>query len=704
MRRRPASPTPPPGASAPRLGPAFARLSPAGLLAAALLAAGLLAAGLLASDPAAAQVLADGATASRDESWRVGALELEYATPHPDLPPLSSLLPLEVELKPTASGYTAPASDDGDAETIRLGAADGPVVRVDTPGLVAVLASVVRALHDEGLYGVDVRPSPRDVDLERERDLRPPERDALALVVRVGRIARVRTIAAGDRVRSDWKIDNEIHQRIREDSPLLPSGVGDEDATDLIDRRALEDYLHRLNRFDGRRVEAALSPGEAPGEVVLDYRVHEAKPWFVYGQTSNTGTTRTNRWQSRVGYVHRQLSDRDDVLSLEYLNAGLDDVNAVIARYEAPFFGGDRPNWMIERRGDPDWIEWLPRDDIPWWGVDRMRWEAEFSYSKTQAGEAATQENLANDLVRSEQFLVGGRMIYEAFQYRSFFLDVWGGLRLRDLRVDNRTNGGEGDALLVIPRVGVRGERRSQISTLGFGVSLQSQVNSIDDSNREALGRAATDDRYSIVDFDLGYSTYLEPILNPKAWRDPSSHLSSTLAHEIAIGTRGQLTLDQERLIPQANGSIGGLYSVRGYPQSVAVGDSLVVGSFEYRFHVPRIFPVRREALNLPLIGDFRLSPQQVYGRPDWDLTLRAFVDVGRTRRNRRNESNTGVAERHQTLVGAGIGAALQIRSNLRAQIDWATALTSEKTVPNDGGSGVDAGDSEIHVLFSILY
>ena len=168
------------------------------------------------------------------------------------------------------------------------------------------------ALHDAGYYGVDVRPATRDFDLVEIRDLRTEGRAALTLEIRIGRVGQVRTIATGDRVKSDWKIDNEIHERIRLSSPLQPASVGDEDATDLLDRRALEDYLHRLNRHSGRRVEAALSPGEEPGEVVLDYRVLETKPWFVYGQASNTGTNRTSLWQQRYGFSHRQLTDRDD--------------------------------------------------------------------------------------------------------------------------------------------------------------------------------------------------------------------------------------------------------------------------------------------------------------------------------------------------------------------------------------------------------
>ena len=76
---------------------------------------------------------------------------------------------------------------------------------------------------------------------------------------------------------------------------------------------------------------------------------------------------------------------------------------------------------------------------------------------------------------------------------------------------------------------------------------------------------------------------------------------------------------------------------MRGYTQSASVGDNVFAGTIEYRFHVPHSFPVRRRPINVPILGgDFRVSPQQVYGRPDWDLIFRVFGDAGVTHRNRR--------------------------------------------------------------------
>ena len=629
-------------------------------------------------------------------NYLVSSLELTYAKEHPDQPALESLLPIEVRLRETDFGWAVPRSSEP-GTPIQFAATEGEPVRLEASGLARVLRGVVAALLDAGLYGVDVRPSPRDIDLETERDLRPKDRTRLSVIVSVGRIKKIRTIAIGGRIQDDWKIDNEAHTRILEASPLQPSGAVDDDSTDLLNRHELENYLYRLNRYSARRVEAALSPAEEPGGIVLDYRVLESRPWSVYAQTSNTGTNRTDTFQSRIGFTHRQLTGRDDTLSIEYLNAGLDQVNQIRVQYQAPFFGPERPDWMNRRKGDPKLLDWFPREKIPWWGVDRLRWAVDFGWGKSRAD----RDFLGSERVTSEQMQFGGRFIYEVWQHRDFFVDLWSGVRVRDLRVRNQAVGGSPkNTVFVIPSLGIHADRVNQLSTLNLDLSVRGSNTDLDEAELDGLGRDETDDKYAIIDFDLGYSAFLEPLLFPNAWRDPSTALTSTLAHEVAIGVRGQYAFDY-RLIPQLSYAIGGLHTVRGYDQSAAVADTVFIGSFEYRFHLPRALPIAREPLKIPLLGDFRAAPQQVYGRPDWDLTLRAFVDVGRAIRNDESSTGAGAREFDQTLVGAGVGAELMVKSNFRARIDWATAL---KGTSGDINNKSKIGDSQLHVLFSILY
>lgn len=690
--------------------PQFAAALP---FAAALAFASVLA-GVFAAAPAGAQLLLlPGET--EPAQFPVSQLELVYADAAKGdtnrrsvdrtaagYPDLSNLVPVVVELARSEDGFTIPRGD-ATGEPIEIGGPGSPPVQLDASALARVLRTLVEKVHALGFYGIDIRPAASEIDLETEQDLRPAGRQQLRLVVRIGRIDAVRSIAAGDRISDEWKIDHELHERLRDESPLQPSGQATEDSTNLLNRRALEDYLYRLNRHSGRRVEAALSPAEEPGGVVVDYRVFEARPWFVYGQVSNTGTRRTSIWQTRIGAVHRQLTNRDDVLSFEYLNGG-DDVNGARVAYQAPFFRSKRPDWMNRRKGDPEWIAWLPREKIPWWGVDRLRWEVDASWGRFEADRTTSPIfNFANDAVVSSQIQAGTRLIYEAFQHRDFFLDVWAGLRVRHYEVQNKIVRTIGEETFVYPRIGLHGERINAVSNLNADLSFEGQVREGSEIERNQLGRVDVDSVYASLNYDLGYSTYLEPLLFPKQFLDPKSRLSSTLAHEVAFGTRGQYIFDDKRLIPQASQVIGGAYSVRGFRQSQAVGDSIFIASAEYRFHVPRLLPIQREPLNVPVLGDFRAAPQQIYGRPDWDFTLRAFVDFGRAIRNANNASGvlrTGNFEDDETLVGAGFGAELQFRSNLRARVDWATPLTST----SESDSGAFGEKSELHVLFSVLY
>ena len=82
------------------------------------------------------------------------------------------------------------------------------------------------------------------------------------------------------------------------------------------------------------------------------------------------------------------------------------------------------------------------------------------------------------------------------------------------------------------------------------------------------------------------------------------------MTHELAWRFGGQTSLGT-RVIPQAEGVLGGVATVRGYPQSITAGDSFVNGSVEYRYHVPLGF-VDLQPVQVPWFGDFRLGPDAV--------------------------------------------------------------------------------------------
>ena len=87
----------------------------------------------------------------------------------------------------------------------------------------------------------------------------------------------------------------------------------------------------------------------------------------------------------------------------------------------------------------------------------------------------------------------------------------------------------------------------------------------------------------------------------------------------------------------------------------------------------------------------FKWAPQQAYGRPDWDLILRAFLDAGQTY----NADRLGF-ENDETLVGVGVGTELQVKQNLSLRVDWGFPLTD--LAAEDGRQpGAHLGD--VHVV-----
>jgi hemolysin activation/secretion protein len=135
------------------------------------------------------------------------------------------------------------------------------------------------------------------------------------------------------------------------------------------------------------------------------------------------------------------------------------------------------------------------------------------------------------------------------------------------------------------------------------------------------------------------------------------------------------------------------MFSVRGYPESAASGDAGAMGSLEYRLHLPRLLPVESEPPKV-FGSPFRFSPENVFGTPDWDFVLSAFLDAGRTVLN---DKTPGV-EFDETLLSYGVGAELVMLSNLRFQSYYGIAAS-------DLDNGVaESGDDEFHFLFQVSY
>jgi hemolysin activation/secretion protein len=490
-----------------------------------------------------------------------------------------------------------------------------------------------------------------------------------------GRISRVASIADGERfggLSVDERTDLAAHKWIRERSPARPGGP-----RGLLGIAALEDYAAEISRHPGRRMEAELSPGAAPGTTDVTLRVAESKPWYAYAQYTNTGTPTTTLNRERFGFTHNQLLGRDDILQLDYTTGDFEDVHAAYASYSAPFVVS-RPEWRFGLSG------WYSRFDAE---------EAGFTSTNVEGDDAA----------------FGAEITRQLLQHHALFVDLAAGARWERISVENRQVLGvgalEAEVDYVVPHLELRFQRDTLASSLraragvlgGWTDTADSDLvfpgsSSIGARELDVFGNALADDDFSVARFDLSWSFYLEPLLDPWGFRDPETPRSSTLAHEVAVIARGQWAMNH-RLVPQFQQVAGGFTTVRGYAQSAAVGDDLLLGTLEYRLHLPRLLSPDPNPPEIPAMGTFRTRPTQVWGAPDWDLIFRIFGDAAHV------ESSHALAfEDPETLASVGGGLELQVLRNLilRGDVGY--------TLHNLNDAGQDAFETRGHVAATVLY
>lgn len=610
----------------------------------------------------AAQAASAQSLEAEQRSYPVTSFVLEYALENPAQPPLSELEAIPLEFRVGRGGLLPPHPATRN-ERFPLGQVP-PGSRFYTAGLRHLSSEILAVFQARGIDGVLV--TFPEIDAKTGRDLRPGGRGPLRVRIWTGRVENVATVADGDRFGGESqaaRTNREEHRFIREGSPVQPGGP-----KGLLRVREIEDYAFRLSRHPGRRVDALLRPGELPGSTRVDYHVAESKPWLVYAQLSNTGTKATTRLRERFGISDDQLTGRDDVLQLDYVTGDFDQVNGVFGRYEAPVISRLSP---LHVEGFGSWSQ----------------------YDASEVGVASVD-------AQGEQWEAGGRLLLQVFQYRELFVDLFAGASWRNVSVDNTTNFGgafdtKADEDFFLAEGGLRVRRHTGISSAALDVTFDHNLASVAGTDREQLillGSRRPDVDFSRLRWQGALSIYLEPALRWRRWANPSTPASSTLAHELLLVTQGQLALG-DRLIPQFQQIAGGMYTVRGYEQAVTAGDTVAIVSGEYRLHLPRLLLPSREVPTLPVLGKVRIRPEQVYGRPDWDLIAKAFVDAARVVVTRPDRA---ALESDQTLVAVGVGAELQFLKNFTARVDVAWPQRRLELAP--------IHRPEIHAALTVMY
>jgi len=589
--------------------------------------------------------------------YPVSAFEFEYALDHPRQIPVEELLDLEIGLTGQPGVLTAPRPVD---RTMRMRlSALPPNVVLSASAIQHVTRYIVSVFNRRGYNGVIV--TVPDIEEGTGRDLRPPGVTTLRLRIWTGRVERLTTFADGERwqgLGADERTNNEAHDWIRERSPVQPGGL-----RAILDVPALEDYAAQLSRHPGRRVDAELHPGDHPGTTNVNLRIAESKPWRVFAEYSNTGTSGTTKNRERFGFVDTQLTSRDDVLDIRYTTGDFSSVNAVVGSYETPFTL-DQPTLRARVRG---------------------------FYSHYDASEVAF------DSLGFKGDEAGGdaSLVWQGFQHHQLFVDLVAGAGYQDITTTGSqfVQNGNGHAGFVLPRIALEGQRDTTTSSLRFGSGLQFGYTDASKTDRQNLGNEDVPAQFTLLDWAGYYSFYLEPLIDPAGWANPENSADSTLAHEIALRFSGQYSFN--RLVPQYQAVAGGLDTVRGARQAELATDNLVLGRAEYRLHLPRLFKPGATPIEVPLLGPFHTRPAQVFGLPDWDLVVSVFTDVAYGFATHELPTDTT-----GTLWSAGVGTELQVLRNLMVSTDVGYLLHGPRGVE----TGVESGEPRVNVVATLLY
>ncbi len=600
---------------------------------------------------------------------------------HPGLPPEKELEQLVVTLG-LKNGILIPVSavDAGGSCEMQVLGATGKSRVYRGDALLEISQSIVAALNRQGIYGVFAEVDSRDL-VEGSAGGLKSKGGVGRFLVTVAEVGAAKTsryrlpLNAGAEPEEDLGRDAGLLAR----SPLRPGG--------LLEKEKLQEYLDRLNRFSGRRVDVGVSAGEKPGTVDANYVIREEGNFTGHYQLANTGTESSGEWRSQFGGEYRHFAAGDDVLRVQYGTSDFQKFHAGQLSYE---FALREPDYLKGR---------------VYGGYSRVR---------------AQDLGVSGTDFESEEVSAGGQLTWTPWYVGGWPVDFSVGAYWMNAAVDNGMAGVASDASFLLPYVGIGTERVRETYSLLANAQVETNLAGIAGTRREdfeALGRFGADEDFTIARWNLQGSMYLEPFLFGKEWEEGKVWWKSNRAHELAGSFRGQAVLGGARLVPQLQAVAGGFDTVRGYDESFTSADSVLIGSVEYRLHIARQFvkPASvveaEKAGKQPVVGNpaqrgagdvgtgFAMRPRTVASIADWDLIFRTFLDYGQTYHNDRLAG----LEANHTLLGAGVGLEFQVYNPayLTVRTDLGFALRDDSQVQ---GREVHVGDSRLHVSVTMAW
>ncbi len=470
---------------------------------------------------------------AKDLKYKISKFTLKYGptknSPHPKLPPIETLANTPITLgesKEPGGGYVAPGAGNRDVPII-LSKFNTPEI-FSGDALQAIFYALVAQVNKKGISGVFAVQDADQINPANGEDLRKGGTE-LTLLVYASEVREVRTIvkpvAKWPFKSASTTINDAKYRRITAKSPLQPPPAAPplkpSDAKkpvaanppaaappagappaaappaaaplstkhgSLLDRNLLQDYLTRINRFPGRRVDVAVTASGEEGGVILDYIVHaERPPIFLFDQTSNTGAEASGTWRTRAGIELRQLAGYDDILDASF------ETSLSSATYSA--FGSYQVTALFP---------------------DLLKFKVYGGYGRFLA------EDVGQD---NEQFLgksatAGLLGIYTPYYFKGFPIDIIVGAEFKHVDIANIGNGASRGATdFLLPIFGLATDRSSELFSAFGSVQVEPNLPGVagtDEDQLKNMGRFNVSTDFIIAKYSFGGSIFLEPILFPR--------------------------------------------------------------------------------------------------------------------------------------------------------------------------------------------
>lgn len=388
---------------------------------------------------------------------------------------------------------------------------------------------------------------------------------------------------------------------------------------DIFHYPALENSLYFLNQKADREVKAYLMPGETLGASDIVLKVKETNPLHAFYELNNHGTKLTHRARSIFHLDHNNLTGHEDILNSGYSTAEEGAFNAGFLAYSYP----------LEKRGTTLRLET---------SYAKSKIVKHFKSSDISGGYLSFSPSVSQVFIKRPDFMLEGLLSFEMKDSKTLLGDSK--LSFDRIRM-----------LSVGPQMTWRDRSGKTFLTSELHWGIPGFLGSLE----------AGDPHASIANSGGEFHYYTVSAI--RVQRLPGRSF-------LLLKTSGQWT--NNSLPSPEQYRAGGAFTVRGYPESEAIGDYGYNLSAEYQ--IPAFF-----------FPDDWIVPRTELKWKD-AIRLVGFVDAGKTFLR---EKSLPTDTKDKFLLGAGFGVRVDIAKNFSLQTDLGFPL---------GDRSSDENQKQVHV------